>query len=335
MTSMVRQRRIHIPGSYYHIMLRGNDKQKIFFDDHDRYYMLKLIREGVESYQHKLNAFCLMSNHIHLLVQASHIPFSKIIHNLAFRYCLEINKRYEKVGHLFQGRFKSIILDRRVYFLKLLRYIHMNPVRAKMVKSADDYRWSSHRAYLGKEVIPWLNIEDGLSEFDSVLGNARKLYYEYILQTQTEEELNELRLDFKDGYILGKDDFLDKIRIIAEKQSQQNVTLQQIVESACEIFDTEKTKLCSKSQERKLSNVRGAIVMIAQESGISLEEVALFFERDSSTLCSLNKRFTKKVQEDTDLQLQVEIFRNKIRQLSESEYENFDESVFVEGNGES
>ena len=111
---------------------------------------------GIERYGHRIHAFCLMGNHIHLLVQVGHTPLSKIVHNLAFRYSQYINRRHDKIGHLFQGRFKSILIDENSYFLRLIRYIHMNPVRAKLLRDPEENQWSGHSAYVGSADIAWL-----------------------------------------------------------------------------------------------------------------------------------------------------------------------------------
>ncbi len=137
---MARPKRYHIPGSFYHVMLRGNDGQNIFFSDSDRCVMCLLLQEGKERYGHWIHAFCFMRNHIHLLIQVGEIPLSKIMQNVAFRYAQRINRKTKKIGHLFQGRFKAILIEERSYFIKLLRYIHLNPVRAKIVNSPENYR---------------------------------------------------------------------------------------------------------------------------------------------------------------------------------------------------
>lgn len=125
---MARPNRYHIPGSLYHVMLRGNNGHDIFFSDADRSSMCLFLQQGVEKYGHRIHAFCFMKNHIHLLVQAGEVPLSKIVHNLAFRYSQRINRKNKRYGHLFQGRFKAILIEESAYFSRLLRYIHMNPV---------------------------------------------------------------------------------------------------------------------------------------------------------------------------------------------------------------
>ena len=315
---MARKPRYHIPGAFYHLMLRGNDGQKIFFSDTDQCRMCLLIQQGVERYGHRIHAFCFMNNHIHLLVQVAHIPISKIVHNLAFRYSQDINRRYSKIGHLFQGRFKSILLEESGYFLKLVRYIHMNPVRAKLVSKPEDYQWSGHKAYLGiDDDIVWLTIDYALAKFDSVLGQARRMYNDYILKIESTEELNKLRMNFKDSQVLGNDDFLEEIRETNEQETETTISLSVILDAACEVFGIEKPMLSSFSQSRKLSLARGAIVMHAQENGIALEDIAKAFNRDGSTISSLRSRFLLRYHKHEDLKHQVDKLQEKTRQLAD------------------
>ena len=146
---MARKPRLHLPGGLYHVMLRGNGGQAIFFSDADRYHLYLLLQEGVERFGHRIHGFCAMTNHLHLAVQVAKAPLSKIMQNLSFRYTRWINQRQRRVGHLFQGRYKAILVDADSYLLELVRYIHLNPVRTGLVKDPLDYPWSGHRAYLG------------------------------------------------------------------------------------------------------------------------------------------------------------------------------------------
>ncbi len=160
---MARKPRIHFPDAVYHVIVRGNCRQDIFIDDHDRYRFYLLLQAGTERFGHRIHAFCLMSNHVHLVVQTGEIPLSRIMQNLSLRYTRWINWRHHRVGHLFQGRYKAVLVDADAYFLELVRYVHLNPVRAEMAKTPEEYLWTGHRAYLGKETLPWLTTDWALS----------------------------------------------------------------------------------------------------------------------------------------------------------------------------
>jgi putative transposase len=136
---MARRPRFHTPSSTYHIMLRGNNGQDIFFSKSDRIRMCLLLQQCSERFDHQIEAFCLMTNHIHLAVRVSNTSISKFGHYLAFRYARYINKKYNRIGHLFQGRFKSVLVDDATYIKELVRYIHLNPVRAHLVSYPEQY----------------------------------------------------------------------------------------------------------------------------------------------------------------------------------------------------
>ena len=141
---MARTPRIHFPGAFYHVMLRGKGGADIFLDeqDHSRFYLL--LQESVERFGSRVHAFCLMDNHVHLVLQVGTIPLSRMLQNLSFRHARWINWRRKTVGHVFQGRYQAILIDADNYLLQLVAYLHLNPLRAGMVKRPEDYPWSSH-----------------------------------------------------------------------------------------------------------------------------------------------------------------------------------------------
>jgi putative transposase len=169
-----RKPRVYSPGAAYHVTLRGNAGQALFFDNRDRTRFYLLLQEGIERFRHRIHAFCLMSNHVHLAIQVGDIPLSRIMQNLSFRYTRWINWRQHRTGHLFQGRYKALMVDADAYLLELIRYIHLNPVRAGIVKGPEAYPWSGHRAYLGREEIPWLTTDWVLGQFSKKASLARK-----------------------------------------------------------------------------------------------------------------------------------------------------------------
>ena len=147
---MARKPRVEYPGAFYHVMTRGNRKEAIFKDDKDRLRFLRKVLEYKERYGFILYAYILMKNHIHLLIETRDAALSKIMQGLLQSYTQWYNGKYRTVGHLFQGRYKSILCDKKVYLLNLIRYIHLNCVRAGLVRDPGEYKWSSHRIYLGR-----------------------------------------------------------------------------------------------------------------------------------------------------------------------------------------
>ena len=292
---MARSKRHHHPGLFYHVMLRGNDGQDIFFSDQDRYAMSFLIKDGIERYDHRIHAFCYMSNHIHLLVQVGEIPLSKIMHNIASRYSHKINWKSSKTGHLFQGRFKSILIQKEIYFTRLLRYIHMNPVRANITIHPENYFWSSHNSYMNRNKISWLTVDFGLSQFAKTREAAILLYTTYLLKEESPDGLFELRHNIKNGQILGNDDFLDTLRNNDATKLDTPLPLSAIVKAACDILNIDLDLIISNSRSIKSSFARGIISIIAHETHkIPIIEIAQFLNRDPTTISSLISRFSEK-----------------------------------------
>lgn len=148
---MPRHPRVHASGLLYHVIARGNDGQKIFLRENDYQAFIEALRTVRERYPFSLYAYVLMSNHFHLLLEVEQFPTARILQSLLTGYVRRFNKTHRRRGHLFEGRYKAIVCDRDSYLLELVRYIHLNPVRARMVKRPAEWQWSGHREYLGKE----------------------------------------------------------------------------------------------------------------------------------------------------------------------------------------
>jgi putative transposase len=168
----MRVRPPHVAGGFYHVMLRGNRKQRIFQDDRDYEHLNRLVCASLERYGSEVHAFCWMPNHLHLLLRVQEVPVYRTVHYFATLYAKYFNLRHELVGHLFQGRYKSRLVDSDGYLLQLLRYIHCNPVEGGLVDAVEQYRWGSMRAYLGLDRVDWLTTQCTLSYFD---GDRRRL----------------------------------------------------------------------------------------------------------------------------------------------------------------
>lgn len=144
---MARKARTLISGSAYHIISRGNQRQKVFFDKEDSQRYYDSLSRYKKRYKTKIYAYCLMSNHIHLLLDPDCKPsLKKFMHGLNMSYAKYFNYKYKKCGHLWQDRFKSFIISKDSYILNCVNYIEFNPVRAKIVEKPEDYQWCSYKA---------------------------------------------------------------------------------------------------------------------------------------------------------------------------------------------
>jgi putative transposase len=180
---MARRSRIHYPGAIYHAMARGVDGRSIFNDDRDREYFLSILSRLREETGFSMLAYCLMGNHFHLAIKISDIPLSSVLQRLLTQYALTFNTKYDRMGHLFQARFRAqICLDDR-YLVGLVRYIHLNPVRASMVSHPTQWKWSSHRDYLGSAgsvAVDKIPLRDALN-----CSDIKSAYLDLIAQSQT------------------------------------------------------------------------------------------------------------------------------------------------------
>lgn len=178
---MTRPLRIEYPGAVYHITARGNARQDIFLDDADRDKLLNLLAKEIRQQGWLCHAYCLMNNHYHLLVETPEPNLSTGMRRLNGTYTQAFNRRHQRVGHLFQGRYKSILVDKQSYLLELCRYIVLNPVRANLVEQAGDWSWSSYAASLGKAPRPqWLTTEWILSQFADQTVASQQAYADFV-----------------------------------------------------------------------------------------------------------------------------------------------------------
>lgn len=178
---MARPLRIEYPGALYHVTSRGNAREPIFLSDIDRELFLFLLDEVVRRFNWLCHAYCLMDNHYHLLIETPDPTLSSGMRHLNGVYTQRFNRQHQRVGHLLQGRFKAILVDKLSYLLELARYIVLNPVRAGMVETVGQYPWSSYRATVGYEPAPpWLCIDWLLSQFAHSKSQAQQHYLAYV-----------------------------------------------------------------------------------------------------------------------------------------------------------
>jgi REP element-mobilizing transposase RayT len=288
---MARKPRIHAPGACYHVILRGNGKQDIFFDAPDRYRFYLLLQEGVERFGHRIHAFCLMTNHVHLAVQVADQPLSRIMQNLSFRYTRWVNGRHDRSGHLFQGRYKAVLIDGDAYLLELVRYIHLNPVRAGMVSSPGAYPWSGHKAYCGQETLPWLTTDVTLAMLSARRNTAIRAYVAFVndgIGTGRRGEFHGEKAD--DSRFLGGDEFVSNL-VGAGAKLPDKISVADILAVVCDRYGVAPEMLAQPGKQRALSHARGMAAWIVQDlPSCSLTELSRCTGRDLSSLSAAAQR---------------------------------------------
>ncbi|RMF17481.1 MAG: hypothetical protein D6761_04160, partial [Candidatus Dadabacteria bacterium] len=182
---MPRQRRTFVPNGYYHVIQRGVNRRKIFVDQADRRFFLTRLAQLPERYGIRIHAWCLMDNHVHLVLQNTTIPLAGGLCSLFGAYARRFNRRYGRTGHLFQGRHHAILVKSDEQLFELVRYVHLNPVRAGLVANASEWPWSSDRAYRngGAHVPSWLTTGVILNWLSSKPSIARRHYAQFLDQS--------------------------------------------------------------------------------------------------------------------------------------------------------
>jgi REP element-mobilizing transposase RayT len=270
---MARPVRIEYPGAFYHITSRGNERKNIFKDDKDRERFLVYLETAVSRYKVVIHLYCLMSNHYHLLLSTPEGNLSQIIRHINGGYTTYFNKRHNRAGHLFQGRYKAILVDADAYAGELSRYIHLNPVRAGIAKLPEQYSWSSYAVYTGKAATPrWLNTDWLLQYFGTKTAAARKtyrLFTEAAMGTAEEDPLREATATL----ILGKAGFIEEIRekYLSGKEKGRDIpALRELTKVSLEaIIEETETAFRGKQELAR----KAAIYISHHYSGRSLREI--------------------------------------------------------------
>ena len=206
---MTRPLRIEFEGAVYHITARGNARQDIFLDDEDRETFLGVLSDVVARFGWICHAYCLMGNHYHLLIKTPEPNLSEGMRHLNGVYTQAFNRRHARVGHVLQGRYTSIVVEKERHLLELARYVVLNPVRTETVRYARLWRWSSYRATAGQTAAPeFLTMKWILSQFYKNIGRARRAYCEFVKNGRGVSVWDNLR----GGILLGSDEFVKQLR---------------------------------------------------------------------------------------------------------------------------
>lgn len=311
---MARKPRIHSPGAIYHVILRGNARQDVFSDDKDRYRFYEILQKSRERFRHRILAFCLMTNHVHLAVQVGEIPLSRIMQNVSLRYTQWFNWRHKKSGHVFQGRYKAVMVDADAYLAELASYIHLNPVRARISERPENHRWSSHRAYLGLENISWLETGSILSQFSMNVGKARAKFADFVGERVAEGRRKEFHGERNaDSRIFGCDSFIDVVLAKAESIPEHKPDVNAVVAAVKKLYDIGDDRLRTQGQERLASEARSLAAWATLElSSGKLTELARHVGRDPSTLTCAVRRLEKRREKDIHLVDKMEQLRRDL-----------------------
>ena len=283
---MARKPRIHFPGALYHVITRGNRRQGIFLDGRDQQRFLSYLSDCKNRFPFHLYAYALMKNHLHLLIEVEGIPLSRIMQTLLFGYAGYFNRRYGEVGHLFQGRYRAILCEKDAYLLELVRYIHLNPVRAKIVKKPEDYAWTGHLSYLGKRTEPLIDGDFILEQFGDNRSLARRRYRQFVwegISSGHEEKYYQV----KDQLYLGGEGFIDRVKKEREEPESwaYDIPLEVISNEVNRTMGIPERKMYSATKDREGVRGRSIVAYLARKTaGYTVKEMADHFKRGSVTI---------------------------------------------------
>jgi putative transposase len=253
---MTRPLRFHVPGGFYHVTLRGNHRQDIFRTSADRELLDDIVEHAVHELGTRVHAYCWMTNHIHLLVQVSDAPLGRFILRIASRYARKYQEQMATTGHLFERRYHAVLVDADSYLLTLVRYIHLNPVRAGLTHDPSAFPWSSHLQYLGRRRASWIHTDFVLNMLGSDPRKAVPRYLEWMNAADgTRWGEGILATNPANPQILGDDAFLKRMSAKAAC-GQAKVSMNELLAECCRRFNVAPEAIKSKSRSRHLSAAR-------------------------------------------------------------------------------
>jgi len=320
---MPRRGRLHQPGGYYHVMGRGLERRRIFADVEDKEDFLARLGEGLAYTNSQCHAWAVMSNHYHLLLRVSSEPLSKLMSKLLSGYATQYNRRKKRNGYVFQNRYKSILCDADTYLLELIRYIHLNPLKANLVETLSElkhYRWTGHAGLMGNHIQSWQSREEVLELFGRQPKRARMQYLKFISEGMGEknkrdfsggglvrscggwDSLKFLRKEHEvrigDERILGDSDFvasvLKKDNLNINQKSywhQKGWDLAKLVKKVCEHNGIKPVELMQKGRQDKVSIAKSLICYWAmQVLGVSSTDLVAYLGISQPAVSKASKR---------------------------------------------
>jgi len=282
---MPRKPRIEFSGAFYHVIVRGNQKQRVFKDSADYQKYLLTLTVYKNRTKSRIYAYVLMSNHVHLLIETHDIPLSKVMQGINQTYTQYFNRRYRTVGHLFQGRYKAILCDRDAYLLGLVKYIHQNPLRAKIAERLDVYPWSSHHAYTGRNnPLGLVDADQVLRMFSENKTRARMKYREFMAEKDGYER-NEVYAAV-DQRLKGDENFVERVLAEHEKEPakprKKLVALDVIAAAVERTLEVGLAELRSMAKDLTVARARKVFGIVASDHGYKSVELARYLGKDGS-----------------------------------------------------
>ena len=276
---MPRRLRVHVPGGFYHVTLRGNHQNDIFFNDGDRYLLNRIVARAIDTFETRVHAYCWMSNHLHLLLQIGTVPLARPMRQIAAEYARAMQLGLGTTGHFFERRYHANLVNADSYLLELVRYIHLNPVRAGVADSPSAFRWSSHHAYIGARTEAWVTTDFVLQMFGSERSRAVAAYRKFL--DCAPAEICATPTGISSWHAPERDPLNPPSRGSASGRQ----ALPDLIAEACRRFNVDSQQVNSPVRDVYLVKVRAWIAHQAAIRGVAtLSAVARALGRDEATL---------------------------------------------------
>jgi REP element-mobilizing transposase RayT len=311
---MARKRRIEFPGAFYHVFARGNNRQKIFRDDMDYFSYLDRIKRYHRRHGFKLYVFALMPNHVHMVIEMIETPLSKIMQGLQQSFTLYFHKRYESVGHVFQGRYGAALCEREEYLLSLVSYIHLNPVFSGLVDFPYDYPWSSHHVYMGENNFSIVESNFVLCLFAEEKCEARRKYLKFLQKEMGKKVQSQIFNDI-DQRFYGNQEYVERVKEkLMEKIRPPEEQIREIkeplpggktLEDILKIVSKATTVSCGsilgESREADICYARAFYAYtVSRYFGVENKKIAEFLSRDPSTVTHMVHKMNDCLKKETE-----------------------------------
>jgi putative transposase len=306
---MSRPYRIQAPHVFYHVTSRGDGKRKIFRQNNDHKKFLEYVLKAKEKYDFRLYAYVLLPNHYHLLVQTLQPNLAKIMHFINGVYTTYYNKVNKNVGHLFQGRYKSIIIEADSYFKALSRYIHLNPVKANIVKRPEDYKWSSYQGYVSKKGDPYIDKD----QLEALLGMNERQYKSFVYDGGSGDE--NLFENLYAGSMLGSEAFIKaNLTMLKEqvegmdvsyKNDYKTLRAEDILDCVSGFYGIEKEDIRN-SKDKQSEAKKDSIYMMKRMTGMTNKEIGELFGIGYTSVSKVCSRMEEEMARDEEVRGRVE-----------------------------
>lgn len=304
---MARKPRIEIEGGLYHIITRGVDRREIFHAREDWQRFLSLLTRQKELLPFYLYAYCLMTNHIHLLIERMSDDIGRIMHRVLTGYTQYYNRRYRRSGHVLQGRHKAILCQSDRYLMKLVSYIHLNPVRAKMVEFPEDYPYSSHRAYMDLEPAGIVDVDPVLRHFGPRRAVARQRFAKHVAGGMNLGHLEEL-YQAPDG-VLGTEEFVDSlIHRIGDcvprgtpKIEELEFDAEALIKAVEAASGIPRQEFCGKGKGARVVAAKETLILCGRRLGASVVDLSRLLALDTANVSRRHNSCLTRLKEDERL----------------------------------